>query len=119
MDADKMIYALFVTAMGMSIVFIVLLLLRYVIALMKLVFAPNAKTNGAATVKVVTTVPDPAPEAKEPLADEGELIAVITAAVVAFMGGRSNFVVKNITRVGDSSPAWAKSGRQEQMLNRF
>ena len=52
----------------------------------------------------------------EPEQDEGELIAVITAALMAYQKstGGKQLVVRNIRRQN----AWAAAGRSEQ-LNRF
>mgnify|MGYP001007353892 FL=1 len=51
--------------------------------------------------------------------DEEELIAVISAAIAAFMGSGRNLTIRSIKRIEDGTPAWAKIGRQEQMLNRL
>lgn len=52
-------------------------------------------------------------------AEDNELIAVITAALISCLGGRSNIVVRNIRRVDDQTPVWGKISRTEQMANRF
>ena len=52
-------------------------------------------------------------------ADDDQLVAVITAAVISCLGGKSNIVVRNIRRVDDLTPAWGKVSRTEQMANRF
>lgn len=51
--------------------------------------------------------------------EDDELIAVITAALISSLGGRSNIVVRNIRRVDDLTPVWGKVSRTEQMANRF
>lgn len=48
-----------------------------------------------------------------------ELMAVISAAIASCMGSSSNIVVRNIVRVGDNAPAWAKVGKSEQMGSRL
>ena len=63
-------------------------------------------------------VPEPAAEAaaEETGVDEGELVAVITAALMAYAktNGNKTLVVKNIRRAN----AWAAAGRADQ-LTRF
>ncbi len=116
---EQLIYGLIVTLLGMGIVFIVLIALSYMLDVLK-VLANKDKTKKE--VKKVESIEDTIkPEIQEQVAeeDEGELIAVIGAAVAAVMGSQSNIVVKSIRRINDQTPIWAKSGRQEQMLNRL
>ena len=49
--------------------------------------------------------------------DNGELIAVITAAVTACLGDSqgSGFRVASFRRVGDNAPIWARTGRLENL----
>ena len=61
---------------------------------------------------------------------EGELLAVITAAVAAMLGAEmaqaaepeapisDGFVVRSFRRVG-SAPAWGRAGREEQVYSRL
>jgi phenylpyruvate tautomerase PptA (4-oxalocrotonate tautomerase family) len=65
---------------------------------------------------VETAIPQ---ESNNGAAEDNELIAVITAALISCLGGRSNIVVRNIRRVDDRTPAWGKVSRTEQMANRF
>jgi hypothetical protein len=53
------------------------------------------------------------------VAEDDELVAVITAAVLSCLGGNSNIIVRNIRRVDDLTPAWGKVSRTEQMAHRF
>lgn len=117
-----MVYGLIVTLLGMGIVFTVLVLLQYILKLMEILFYRNKNKQEA--VKQVVEAKAPAvaePEPAETVEDEesDELIAVITAAVVSSLGGRSNIVVRSIRRVNDMTPAWARTGRNEQMASRF
>jgi Na+-transporting methylmalonyl-CoA/oxaloacetate decarboxylase gamma subunit len=56
---------------------------------------------------------------KKPLniGDDKELVAVLTAAVVAYMGSgsASNIKVKSYRRIPQSSPIWNLMGRKEQI----
>ncbi|MFZ5354804.1 MAG: OadG family protein [Bacillota bacterium] len=120
MENNVMLYALFITALGMGIVFAVLILLRYIIELMRITFKQNNTKKTADSVRVISEIPEYIPvEQADKAADDNELVAVITAAVAACLGGKRDLVVRSITRVGDSSPVWARTGRQEQMSNRF
>ena len=51
--------------------------------------------------------------------DEEELVAVICAAIAASLDVQSQEInIKSIRRLTDSSPVWARAGRQEQVQNR-
>jgi sodium pump decarboxylase gamma subunit len=120
--SDTMVYTLIVTLFGMGIVFIVLVLLQYVLEGMRVIFYKDKDEQGKA-VKLVE-VKAPAAVAVQPVEapayeEDEELIAVITAAIASSLGGRSSIVVRNIRRVDDMTPAWAKTGRNEQMASRF
>lgn len=68
------------------------------------------------------TVEKVAPEAVAPAKFEGvdpEIVAAITAAVYAMMGSSSNLVVRNIVRVNDTTPIWAKVCRRDVMSSRL
>lgn len=52
--------------------------------------------------------------------DDTELIAVIAAAVALSTGmDILSFRVKSIARVPETSPVWARAGRQEQIYSRL
>ena len=53
------------------------------------------------------------------LLNDNELIAVISAAIAASMGGQSNLVVRSIRRVYDPTPVWAQIGRNDVMASRL
>ena len=74
-----------VTLLGMGMVFAVLAILWGVLAIFKLVFAREKKPSKASAPKVeAPKAAEPAPVAVEAVADDGELIAVITAAIAAY-----------------------------------
>lgn len=111
---DKALASLYVTIMGMSITFVALCLLWGSIYLLSVIFKPRMKTNSGSkesqkTASAITEEMD---------ADDGELIAVITAAIAA--AGNApvhSFQVKSIIPTTDRTPQWGKVGRIEQ-LNR-
>jgi len=119
--SDTFAYTMIVTLMGMGIVFVVLIFLQYILKLMKVIFYKEKKDDSGVTqipeVKAVEAAVSRTNEKET--ADEEQLVAVITAAVISCMGGNSNIVIRNIRRVNDLTPVWGKISRTEQMANRF
>lgn len=70
------------TLMGMGIVFAVLILISFVISLFKLVNRPEKKKEGSASA---VKAPEPVVEESEDVTDDCEIVAVITAAIMALM----------------------------------
>lgn len=118
--SDTLIYSLIVTLFGMTLVFIVLVLLQYMLKLLEVVFYRKKKDNITSNQVVEADVSEPVPNISSgETVEEEELIAVITAAVVSCLGGKSNIVVRSIRRVNDITPVWAKAGRNDQMASRL
>lgn len=44
-----------------------------------------------------------------------DTIAVITAAIIAFLGGKTNIEIKSIRRVPNNTNAWTLAGRLSLM----
>ena len=116
----KLIEGLQVTAVGVGIVFVGLVIL---IGLVKLI----GVATGSLGKKKETVKPAPAPESVQTATvvrelpaeqDDTALIAVITAAIAAMLDDGSNFVVRKVRRVSNT-PAWSKAGREEQIYSRF
>ena len=119
---DPILYGLIVTLFGMCIVFIVLVFLWFVLSRMRVIFGGESKAKvqkSELNSDASAVVPVQAASIETEGLDSDELIAVITAALNACIGSESNLVVRKITRVGDNTPAWGQTGRQEQMLNRL
>ncbi|HPW40673.1 MAG TPA: OadG family protein [Bacillota bacterium] len=118
---EMIVYGLIVTLVGMGVVFLVLIGLSYMLDVLKL-FSKAGTAEKKSEVKI-DNIEEPAEavsfSAAEEDEDEEELIAVISAAVAAFMGRGRNLTIRSIKRIEDGTPAWAKIGRQEQMLNRL
>ena len=114
-------YGLSVALVGISTVFVGLIILIGLIKLMEMIM-----TGGKGKKKAAATAPAaPAPVAEEPVeeTDDDELIAVIAAAVAAAMeqSGEENttgFVVRSIRRI-NNAPAWNRAGREEQVYSRM
>ncbi len=55
------------------------------------------------------------------LMEDEELVAVITAAIQASLGYEvhNKLVIKSITRTGQSSPIWNRTGRLERLAKKL
>ncbi len=97
---DKMLKALLNTVMGMGTVFVVLIFISYIIALLKYVpklLSKEKKTISAPVSEPVVSIPE-----EEELVDDGELVAVITAAIMASLGDQApedGLVVRSIRKI--------------------
>ncbi len=111
---ELIIQGLVYTAMGILIVFMILVIIMLVIKAMAL-FSMEKKP------KAVEVTPASEPQtvtAAEEKQDESELIAAITAAIAMVMEqSASDFVVRSYKKV--SGGAWNKAGRREMLENRF
>lgn len=105
------------TVVGLGIVFGVLLILMIVLCLFKVIFykePANVKNAQAPVVEVITET------VEEETQDEGELIAILTAAVAASLNTSTyNLQIKSYRRVKDNRPSWNKEGLRETISNRF
>ena len=106
---------LVVAGTGMSLVFLVLILLTYIIALQgKLFDALNARKQKAAAEAAAKSQPQP-PQLQEPMeappfVEEGiseEIVAVIAAAVAAASGGK--YTLRAVKRAGGRG-SWGAAG---------
>ena len=81
-SSDAWAKAFEVTLLGLGMVFAVLAILWLALSVFKFVFAKNTKKNK----KTDTAAPAPAAEPEPTVAqtDDGELVAVITAAIAAY-----------------------------------
>lgn len=92
---EKMQSAAVNTVIGIAIVFFILLFLSFVISLMKYI----PKLEAALTKKNAPAPAAPAPVEEEELVDDGELVAVIAAAIAAAEGTSTDgFVVRSIRK---------------------
>ena len=123
----KLVYGAQVTAIGLVVVFLGLAILIGFITLMALVFkaidgkkaakAAEAKRaeeaeRAAQAAKAAAAAPAPVAEpVAEEVTDDGELIAVIAAALAAFTDSDKQLVVRKVRRVS----GWNRAGRAEQV----
>ena len=106
--------------MGLGITFAVLVILWVCIAVMAKITHRSTKASdsaaapAAAPAPAAATAETPAPAAETADMADGELVAVIAAAVAAMENTVvSNLVVKKITRVSGPTNAWASAGLSE------
>ena len=96
---QKMLKALLNTVMGMGTVFLVLIFISFIIALLKYIPKLLSGKKTETPAPVVETV---SMEEEEELVDDGELVAVITAAIMASLGDKApedGLVVRSIRKV--------------------
>ena len=113
--AEALSEGLQVTVVGLAIVFGVLIILMLVLMAFKAIFykepekaaeaLPNAESIALPAAKT-------GPEAKP--ADDGELIAVLTAAVAASLSTSTYHLnIKSYRRVGNEAPVWNQAGLED------
>lgn len=104
---------------GLSIVFIALVVIILILMLQALIFK-NVGKGKKAEKKAAAPAPAPAPvQAAVPVEDDAEIAAVI-AAVVAMMSESGNGLkIRSIRRVGKNNTGWNESGRQEYLGTRY
>ncbi len=120
----KIVYGLQVAAIGLVVVFLGLTILIAFITLMAQVFkaidakkAAKAKAEAEAKAQAAAQAVEAAPAVIEPepvaeeVTDDGELIAVIAAAIAAFTDSDKQLVVRKVRRVS----GWNRAGRAEQV----
>lgn len=113
---EALAQGLSVTGIGLAIVFSVLIILMLVMMAMKKIFYKEPAKAAPAPVKESAPVQTTA--AAE--VDEGELIAVLTAAVAASLNTSTyNLQIKSYRRVGSTKPAWNRAGVTETINSRY
>ena len=117
---SNLISGLSTTLIGMLIVFFGLLVLIVCITVMHKVMNPAKKQAPVPEAEKVVVPPREAqPVEEEPEEDDGELIAVIAAAVATVWDNpESGFVVRRVRRISNS-PLSARLARDEQMYSHF
>ena len=119
---DRLSLSLSTMGVGMLVVFCGLVILIACISVMTSITG-RKKAPKAAAAPVAPKTPAPAPVAaeSEPEADDGEIIAAITAAIAMLWqaeGNDSGFVVRRVRRA-QSSTARARAAREEQIFSHF
>lgn len=122
------LYGLQVTIVGLVVVFVGLIILIGCINLMQRCMAEFEKKKigtSKAQPEAASAPAAAAPAVPAAQANDGELMAVITAAVAAMLSeekgapvDESGFVVRAVRRVSNA-PAWNRAGREEQVYSRL
>jgi sodium pump decarboxylase gamma subunit len=124
---DRLLFGLGVTFIGMVIVFIGLAILIVCINLLKSMSKEKIDGSGSsvptsAMQKDSDDIPLPAifsaVAAMMNQEEQEQLVAVLTAAVAAMWQEETGFVVRRVRRI-ETSPAWQKAGREEQVFSRL
>ena len=120
----KLGYGASIMVLGMTIVFLGLVILIVCINILaKLTAEKKVKKEAEAPVVVPAPVAEAA--AAQTNASADELVAVITAALMAYMASEGTassgkkLVVRNIRAAAAQQNAWARAGRVNQINNRF
>jgi len=117
-------FALNVLFVGMTVVFIALIVLTFAIyGIAKIINSftkPRASKKETFKSTEANTVVQEAVSVAVEESDE-DLIAVLTAAVLAAMGNGSqtNIVVKSFRRIPQAAPVWNTAGRNEYISNKL
>lgn len=120
-DTIDLIESLQITLLGMSVVFLVLVLLMGIIKIMeKAVNRDVTKQSVPVKEPVAEKITEaPTPATQNVQGDDTELIAVIAAAAASCMGvAPSDLIIKNIVRMPETAPIWSLSGRSDLMASR-
>ncbi|NLN64514.1 MAG: oxaloacetate decarboxylase, gamma chain [Clostridiaceae bacterium] len=113
-----------VALVGIIVVFIVLVLIILLIKLYSslITWAGKNKGNTAKKTTIETKESNPVSESNHVMSVDNnmEIVAVITAAVMACMQGSSSSLrVRSIKRIGHTTPIWNIAGRNEQILSKI
>jgi len=119
----KLGYGASIMVLGMAIVFLGLVILIVCINILAKLTAEKKAKKAEAPVVVPAPVAEAA--AAQTNASADELVAVITAALMAYMASEGTassgkkLVVRNIRAAAAQQAAWARAGRVNQINNRF
>ena len=104
-----------VAVIGLGTVFAVLAILWGVLELMRVIFAP--KTDKPAVAPEAVPAPVAAPATPAPAeADDGELIAILTAAIAASLNTSTyKLNIKSYRQIDNGTPVWNSVSRRENL----
>mgnify|MGYP001493708673 CR=1 FL=1 len=116
--------AINLTFVGMTIVFIALIALTYVIYLFSMVLRKGKKDENADinSNTIVHQQKEAMLQESSNDMDENELVAVLTAAIAAIYdatGSGANFRVRSYRRISTNSPVWNLAGRSEHIAGKL
>lgn len=119
---DKLIAGLFTTVLGITITFLALVILQFIISWMKRFI--NVREPALSSVSKPQKQPEPKKDSEavpEPVnGDDNEIVAAITAAIGMMPGISSDqIVIKRIVKIRDRVSVWHQTGIIEQMNSRL
>jgi len=112
---EKLSQGLPIAIIGYAMVFVVLAILWGVIEIMRVILTPKKPkvTEVKPTEKSVQSV------IEEEQVDEGELVAVLTAAIAASLNTSTyNLKIKSFKRIDTKNNAWSNASRNDA-INKF
>lgn len=111
-----------VTALGILVVFVCLALIILVVSVLSWILKDRSrkKPEPALEKKFEEEIHKPLPEIPVVEVEQNELIAVLTAALAAYLDEErpSGLVVRSYKRVPGGN-AWGRAGRNAQIYNKF
>lgn len=111
-----------VTGLGILVVFVCLALIILVITVLSWILKDRTrkKPEPAVEKKIEEEIHKPMPEIPVVQVEQNELVAVLTAAVAAYLEEESpsGLVVRSFKRVPGAN-AWGRAGRSAQIYNKF
>lgn len=106
---------LVVAVIGLGTVFVVLGVLWGILEISKRIFAPRKKADTRPEPQAAAPVEQPAP-AKAAEMEDGELIAVLTAAVAASLNTSTyRLRIQSYREVNAGTPVWNRAARTENV----
>lgn len=110
--------ALVITVFSISIVFISLIIIAYLINGLKIISSDkNKKIKQSIENNIDYNIANEVTVKKE---DDEELVAVIAAAIASSLGvGVPDINIRSIKRIQQNTSVWAEMGKKEQMSGRL
>ena len=103
-----------VAVIGICTVFVVLAILWGTLELMRVFLAKDRAEKKPAEKPAPAPVVAPTPITQ---AEDEELIAVLTAAVAAYLGQpASQFNIKNYRKIAGGAPIWNRTARRDNLI---
>lgn len=116
---EKLSQGVPIAIIGYIMVFVVLATLWGVIELMRIFLTPKKSKENATRVEEINSVESTQPVVDEEQVDEGELVAVLTAAVAASLNTSTyNLRIKSYKRIDTKNNAWSNASRNDA-INKF
>lgn len=117
---QRLMAGLYTTLLGMGITFLALIVLMFLTSLMDKVGGKEKTPTTAPRASKKARSSKKKAEVSQQASDDEEIAAAITTALAIMLEtSTSNFVVKSIRRVEDSSTSWSRAGLADQLQRKF